>query len=62
MKVKCPKCGKAVTWEDNPHRPFCSKRCKYLDLAAWASGEYRIPGRPENHEDDDKDPEDDSDI
>jgi endogenous inhibitor of DNA gyrase (YacG/DUF329 family) len=26
--------------------PFCSERCRLLDLAAWASGEYRIPGPP----------------
>ncbi|MCL4812963.1 MAG: DNA gyrase inhibitor YacG [Vicinamibacteraceae bacterium] len=28
------------------HRPFCSERCRLLDLAAWAEGRYRIPGRP----------------
>jgi endogenous inhibitor of DNA gyrase (YacG/DUF329 family) len=27
-------------------RPFCSERCKLLDLAAWAKGTYRIPGAP----------------
>jgi endogenous inhibitor of DNA gyrase (YacG/DUF329 family) len=27
-------------------RPFCSERCKLLDLARWANGDYRIPGDP----------------
>jgi endogenous inhibitor of DNA gyrase (YacG/DUF329 family) len=44
MKVKCPICRKAKEWEGNPFRPFCSERCKNIDLAAWASEEYRIEG------------------
>ena len=31
---------------DDRWRPFCSERCKRLDLAAWASGTYRVPGEP----------------
>jgi hypothetical protein len=31
---------------DPARAPFCSERCRLLDLAAWASGEYRIPGPP----------------
>ena len=42
MKVKCPKCGVLVQWEGNEWRPFCSKRCKLLDLGAWASEEYGV--------------------
>jgi endogenous inhibitor of DNA gyrase (YacG/DUF329 family) len=36
-------------------RPFCSERCKLLDLAAWADGRYRVPGAPveDPHGDDD---------
>jgi endogenous inhibitor of DNA gyrase (YacG/DUF329 family) len=44
MNIKCPYCKKTTTWEENPHRPFCSERCKLLDLGKWASGEYRIAG------------------
>ena len=44
MKVSCPVCRKMAPWEGNPWRPFCSERCKTIDLASWASGEYRIPG------------------
>jgi endogenous inhibitor of DNA gyrase (YacG/DUF329 family) len=35
-----------VAWEQNPHRPFCSDRCRVLDLAAWADECYRIAGEP----------------
>jgi len=41
---KCPTCGKAVEWRDNPWRPFCAERCKLIDFDKWASEEYRVPG------------------
>ena len=43
---KCPNCDKQVEWHDNPFRPFCSERCKLIDLSKWVSEEYRVPGRP----------------
>ncbi|KIX44660.1 pilus assembly protein [Burkholderia pseudomallei] len=43
--VKCPSCGKEVRWmPENRFRPFCSARCKQLDLGAWAAEKYRIGG------------------
>lgn len=43
--LPCPQCGKSSLWTaDNPHRPFCSERCKLIDLGAWASESHRIPG------------------
>ncbi len=42
--TKCPLCGEKAAWENNPFRPFCSERCKLMDLGKWASDEYRIPG------------------
>lgn len=42
---KCPTCNKPVQWQDNPFRPFCSERCKLVDLGKWVSEEYRVPGR-----------------
>jgi len=42
--VKCPTCRVEVAWEGNPFRPFCSDRCKTLDLGAWMSEHYHIPG------------------
>jgi endogenous inhibitor of DNA gyrase (YacG/DUF329 family) len=42
--VACPQCGKNVEWEPaNRYRPFCSERCKLIDLGAWASEKYRVP-------------------
>jgi endogenous inhibitor of DNA gyrase (YacG/DUF329 family) len=43
MKLKCPICHRPSKWEDNPHRPFCSERCKLLDFGAWANEEYAVP-------------------
>ena len=44
--MKCPICSKPVEWKDNPFRPFCSERCKLLDLSRWVSEEYSVPGKP----------------
>jgi endogenous inhibitor of DNA gyrase (YacG/DUF329 family) len=61
LVVRCPICRTEVPWEENPHRPFCSERCRLMDLGAWAGGRYRIPGKkiePEDKlEDDDDDDE-----
>lgn len=43
-KVRCPNCKAPSAWEDNPWRPFCSERCRLLDLGQWLSGNYAIPG------------------
>ncbi len=43
MKIICPICKTVTTWHENPWRPFCSERCKLIDLGKWASEEYRIP-------------------
>jgi uncharacterized protein len=41
--VKCPTCGKNVEWTNlNKFRPFCSERCKLIDLGSWASGQNSI--------------------
>ena len=41
--VNCPTCGASVEWtEQNTARPFCSQRCKLIDLGAWASEAYRV--------------------
>ncbi len=45
LNIKCPTCKKNIQWADNPARPFCSERCRTLDLGAWASGDYRVPCR-----------------
>ena len=46
--VACPTCEKPVEWgEQSPARPFCSERCKLIDLGAWASEEHAIAGDPD---------------
>jgi endogenous inhibitor of DNA gyrase (YacG/DUF329 family) len=40
----CPYCKKRVQFEDNKWWPFCSERCKIIDLGHWAMGTYKIPG------------------
>jgi len=43
-KIQCPQCGATTDYAPgNPFRPFCSERCKLIDMGAWASGQYRIP-------------------
>ena len=42
--VACPGCGgDSVYAPTNPFRPFCSERCKNIDLGAWASESFRMP-------------------
>jgi len=43
--VACPRCGVQSPFDAkaNPFRPFCSERCKLVDLGAWASEAYRVP-------------------
>ncbi|HYN85667.1 MAG TPA: DNA gyrase inhibitor YacG [Pyrinomonadaceae bacterium] len=39
----CPICNRPVERAGNPHRPFCSERCKLLDFGAWVNEEYTVP-------------------
>jgi endogenous inhibitor of DNA gyrase (YacG/DUF329 family) len=42
--VACPRCGAPSLFSaENRWRPFCSARCKLIDLGAWASEAYRVP-------------------
>jgi len=43
--VQCPQCSADVAWqEDQKWRPFCSERCKLIDLGEWASEGHKIAG------------------
>lgn len=47
MKKPCPQCRKLVDWSAQAEwRPFCSERCRLVDLGAWFSEENTIPGEP----------------
>jgi endogenous inhibitor of DNA gyrase (YacG/DUF329 family) len=40
----CPRCGTSTRLDpQNPWRPFCSERCKLIDLGDWMSGRYAVP-------------------
>ena len=55
--VDCPTCGTKVEWiAANKFRPFCSERCKQIDLGAWAEEKYTIPtvNPPDEIDDDSK--------
>ncbi|PPD13189.1 DNA gyrase inhibitor YacG [Methylophilus sp.] len=42
--VACPSCGETTEYSPaNPFRPFCSERCKLVDLGDWATEKFRIP-------------------
>lgn len=43
LLVSCPQCGKQIEWsEASRFRPFCSERCKLIDLGQWANESYRV--------------------
>ncbi len=52
-RVICPQCRKETRWEGNSYRPFCSKRCKLIDLGLWIEERYVIPeekgNQPQNN-------------
>lgn len=59
-KIVCPHCGKKDTWKkENLARPFCSERCKLIDLGDWAKENHCIAGdpipTPEDPQDDSQD-------
>lgn len=50
--VDCPTCGKKVEWRpENAFRPFCSERCKLIDLGEWATEKYRVPDQSDGPQD-----------
>ena len=52
--LECPLCGKTVTvakLQDAHYRPFCSERCKMIDLGRWLDGTYAIPEPLKPHDD-----------
>jgi endogenous inhibitor of DNA gyrase (YacG/DUF329 family) len=59
MLVRCPRCKKEVLYEGNVFRPFCSERCRLIDLGDWASGKHAIAS--ESSKDDPKKKSDDPD-
>jgi hypothetical protein len=48
--MHCPVCNRETTRSGNPYRPFCSERCKLIDLSHWLSERYRIASEVETAE------------
>lgn len=44
IEISCPRCGAETHWYDNPSRPFCSEKCRMIDLGRWSNEEYSISG------------------
>ncbi|HUL17970.1 MAG TPA: DNA gyrase inhibitor YacG [Steroidobacteraceae bacterium] len=58
-RVKCPTCRRELDWSNAPFRPFCSERCRLVDLGAWLSEQRAIPADavdPTGGEDEDAKP------
>jgi uncharacterized protein len=50
-QVKCPSCGGPSLYAPaNRYRPFCSERCKQIDLGAWASEQFAVPDKTPDFE------------
>jgi endogenous inhibitor of DNA gyrase (YacG/DUF329 family) len=47
MRLRCPTCKREIDWSDaHPYRPFCSERCRLIDLGAWLGEKHAIAGNP----------------
>jgi len=42
--VQCPTCRREIDWSLSEFRPFCSERCRLIDLGAWLAEKHAIPG------------------
>ncbi len=50
--VKCPTCQRPVAWSpESPYRPFCSDRCRLIDLGAWLTEQHKIPDEADTDDD-----------
>ena len=55
-QVPCPRCGQpALFAPENKWRPFCSQRCKIIDLGDWASERFRVPAEDQKPGDEPED-------
>lgn len=56
--VSCPRCAAQVAWlPENRYRPFCSERCKLIDLGDWAMERYRVPEEDQEDKPETADPD-----
>lgn len=43
LNVRCPHCGTKFSYYESKFRPFCTERCRMVDLGHWLEESYRIP-------------------
>ena len=43
LKVNCPQCDTVFSYYESEFRPFCTERCKMIDLGHWFEESYRVP-------------------
>ena len=60
MKKKCSLCKKEIQGENKIYLPFCSERCKLVDLGKWATGDYRIPAEKADLDSQEKEEDDEN--
>ncbi|MGH8581345.1 MAG: DNA gyrase inhibitor YacG [Gammaproteobacteria bacterium] len=48
MNRRCPRCGLSIAQDQGGWRPFCSERCKLIDLGHWAAESYHIAAEPQD--------------
>ncbi|MES9855859.1 MAG: DNA gyrase inhibitor YacG [Sedimenticola sp.] len=50
LRVTCPTCRESFEWDNrSPSRPFCSERCRLIDLGDWIDEKHSIPGNESTH-------------
>lgn len=49
-ELRCPTCRVTFKQQDSPAMPFCSKRCKLIDLGRWLNEEQSVPHEPDEDE------------
>lgn len=51
QQLKCPTCGRATPVSQAKHLPFCSDRCRLIDLGRWLDEEHAVPAAAEDEDD-----------
>ncbi len=54
LQVKCPNCDVLFLYWSTKFRPFCSERCKMIDLGQWLDESYSVPGEHADFESEDE--------
>jgi endogenous inhibitor of DNA gyrase (YacG/DUF329 family) len=52
VQARCPTCGNPFEFDDSPAKPFCSERCRLIDLGGWLNETHSIPVIRKEEDDD----------